>query len=72
VYQYVLEEEYLKNFLKSENSKIKRNILVTLDVTETIIASPITAGLAVGIGVPILLVYVYGVRIRFLLSCFFD
>jgi hypothetical protein len=59
-----------KKFNKPENSKTKRNILVTLGVTGSIVASPIIATLAVGIGVPILLAYVYGVRIFF--SFFFD
>ena len=51
-----------KKFNKAQNSKTKRNILVTLGVTGSIVASPIIATLAVGIGVPILLAYVYGVR----------
>ncbi|CAF1165197.1 unnamed protein product [Rotaria sordida] len=50
-----------KKFNNNRNSKTKRNILVTLGVTGSIIASPIIATLAVGIGVPILLAYVYGV-----------
>ncbi len=52
-----------KKFNKKENSKTKRNILMTLGVTGSIVASPLIATLAVGIGVPILLAYVYGVRI---------
>jgi len=58
-----------KKFNKTENSKTKRNVLVTLGVTGSVVASPIIATLAVGIGVPILLAYVYGVRI--LLFVFF-
>ncbi|CAF1288908.1 unnamed protein product [Adineta ricciae] len=50
-----------KKYNKSENSKMKRNLLVTLGVLGSVIASPIIAALAVGIGVPILLAYVYGV-----------
>jgi hypothetical protein len=52
-----------KKYNKNENSKTKRNVLVTLSVVGSIITSPIIATLAVGIGVPILLAYVYGVRI---------
>ncbi|XP_076437994.1 LOW QUALITY PROTEIN: uncharacterized protein LOC143277138 [Babylonia areolata] len=43
------------------SSKHRRNLAVTGGVAASIIASPIVAGLAVGIGVPILLAYVYGV-----------
>ncbi|UJR30837.1 hypothetical protein I4U23_018353 [Adineta vaga] len=50
-----------KKYNKRENSKTKRNLLVTLGVLGSIIASPIIAALAIGIGVPILLAYVYGV-----------
>jgi len=50
-----------KKFNKPNSSKIKRNLLVTLGVMGSVIASPIIATLAVGIGVPILLAYVYGV-----------
>ncbi|KAK0053849.1 E3 ubiquitin-protein ligase RNF19A [Biomphalaria pfeifferi] len=42
-------------------SKHKRNLAITGGVAASILASPIIAGLAVGIGVPILLAYVYGV-----------
>ncbi|CAF4222010.1 unnamed protein product, partial [Rotaria sordida] len=48
-------------FNKSHYSKTKRNVLVTLGVVGSVLASPIIATLAVGIGVPILLAYVYGV-----------
>lgn len=41
--------------------KHRRNLAVTGGVLVSILASPIVAGLAVGIGVPILLAYVYGV-----------
>jgi len=50
-----------KKFNKNTNSKAKRNILVTLGAIGSVIASPIIATLAVAIGVPILLAYVYGV-----------
>ncbi|CAF1591517.1 unnamed protein product, partial [Didymodactylos carnosus] len=50
-----------KKFNKSGNNKLKRNLLVTLGILGSIVAAPIIAGLAVGIGVPILLAYVYGV-----------
>ncbi|CAF1238961.1 unnamed protein product [Rotaria sordida] len=50
-----------KKFNKSHYSKTKRNVLVTLGVVGSVLASPIIATLAVGIGVPILLAYVYGV-----------
>lgn len=39
----------------------KRNIAVTGGVVAAIIISPVLAGLAVGLGVPFLLAYVYGV-----------
>ncbi|XP_014220771.1 E3 ubiquitin-protein ligase RNF19A-like [Trichogramma pretiosum] len=42
-------------------NKHKRNAFVAGGVTASILVSPILAGLAVGIGVPILLFYVYGV-----------
>ncbi|KAH9512617.1 E3 ubiquitin-protein ligase rnf19a [Bulinus truncatus] len=42
-------------------SKHRRNLAITGGVTASILAAPIIAGLAVGIGVPILLAYVYGV-----------
>jgi E3 ubiquitin-protein ligase RNF19A len=56
-----------KKFNKSQYSKTKRNTLVALGVVGSVVASPIIATLAVGIGVPILLAYVYGVsnRVRF-------
>lgn len=41
--------------------KHKRNIIIISTVTGTIILAPLVAALAVGIGVPILLAYVYGV-----------
>jgi len=41
--------------------KHKRNIAITGGVTASIFVSPLIAGLAVSIGVPILLAYVYGV-----------
>ncbi|XP_013777466.1 E3 ubiquitin-protein ligase RNF19B-like isoform X1 [Limulus polyphemus] len=43
------------------NGKHKRNLAVTTGVMASIIVSPVLAGIAVGIGVPILLAYVYGV-----------
>ncbi|XP_014203877.1 E3 ubiquitin-protein ligase RNF19A [Copidosoma floridanum] len=42
-------------------NKHKRNAFVAGGVTASILISPVLAGLAVGIGVPILLFYVYGV-----------
>ncbi|XP_071113813.1 E3 ubiquitin-protein ligase RNF19B-like isoform X1 [Haliotis cracherodii] len=42
-------------------SKHRRNLAITGGVAASILVSPIIAGLAVGIGVPILLAYVYGV-----------
>ncbi|CAF0933786.1 unnamed protein product [Adineta steineri] len=50
-----------KKFNKTKYSRTKRNTLVTLGVIGSVIASPVIAALAVGIGVPILLAYVYGV-----------
>lgn len=55
-----------KKFNKPQYSKAKRNLLVTLGVLGSVVASPIIATLAVGIGVPILLAYVYGVSDRHL------
>ena len=43
------------------SGKHKRNILITSGVTASVIVSPFVASLAVSIGVPILLAYVYGV-----------
>lgn len=54
-----------KKFNRTNNSKVKRNLLMTLGVVGSVVASPIIATLAVGIGVPILLAYVYGVSLRF-------
>ncbi|XP_022692095.1 E3 ubiquitin-protein ligase RNF19A-like [Varroa jacobsoni] len=42
-------------------SALKRNAAVTLGVILSMVFSPIVAAIAVGIGVPILLAYVYGV-----------
>lgn len=42
-------------------NKHKRNALIAGGVAASVLVSPILAGLAVGIGVPILLFYVYGV-----------
>lgn len=43
------------------SSKHRRNLAITGAVATSILVSPVVAGLAVGIGVPILLAYVYGV-----------
>lgn len=48
-------------FERHQISKHKRNVLVTTGVLSSILVSPILAAVAVGIGVPILLAYVYGV-----------
>ncbi|CAF3492011.1 unnamed protein product [Rotaria socialis] len=50
-----------KKFNKPQYSRAKRNLLVALGIIGSVIASPIIAALAIGIGVPILLAYVYGV-----------
>lgn len=42
-------------------NKHKRNLAIASGVTASVLISPVLAGLAVGIGVPILLFYVYGV-----------
>lgn len=42
-------------------NKHKRNLAIAGGVTASVLVSPVVAGLAVGIGVPILLFYVYGV-----------
>ncbi|XP_066992791.2 E3 ubiquitin-protein ligase RNF19B [Anabrus simplex] len=42
-------------------NKHKRNMVIAGGVTASVLVSPVLAGLAVGIGVPILLFYVYGV-----------
>ncbi|CAF5095500.1 unnamed protein product, partial [Rotaria socialis] len=49
-----------KKFNKPQYSRAKRNLLVALGIIGSVIASPIIAALAIGIGVPILLAYVYG------------
>lgn len=43
------------------SSKHRRNLAITGGVATSILVAPVVAGLAVGIGVPILLAYVYGV-----------
>ena len=43
------------------SGKHKRNLAITSGVTASVFVSPLIAGLAVSIGVPILLAYVYGV-----------
>jgi E3 ubiquitin-protein ligase RNF19A len=48
-------------FERHQMSRHKRNVLVTTGVLTSIFVSPILAAVAVGIGVPILLAYVYGV-----------
>lgn len=42
-------------------SKYKKNLMITTGVVTSVIISPILSAVAVGIGVPILLAYVYGV-----------
>jgi len=42
-------------------SKHKRNLAITGGVTLSVIVSPVVAAVTVGIGVPIMLAYVYGV-----------
>nr|XP_033812461.1 E3 ubiquitin-protein ligase RNF19B isoform X1 [Geotrypetes seraphini] len=44
-----------------KTSKQKRNLAITGGVTLSVIASPVIAAVSVGIGVPIMLAYVYGV-----------
>ena len=51
-----------KKFNKPGHNKAKRNLLMALGVIGSVFVSPIIATLAIGIGVPILLAYVYGVR----------
>ncbi|KAH9402568.1 E3 ubiquitin-protein ligase rnf19b [Tyrophagus putrescentiae] len=48
-------------FERNHLSRHKSNLLVTTGVLTSIFVSPILAAVAVGIGVPILLAYVYGV-----------
>ena len=48
-------------FERSLMSRAKSNLLVTAGVVTSVFVSPILAAVAVGIGVPILLAYVYGV-----------
>ncbi|XP_012284062.1 E3 ubiquitin-protein ligase RNF19A [Orussus abietinus] len=51
-----------KLYTKYEKAnKHKRNAFIAGGVTASVLVSPVLAGLAVGIGVPILLFYVYGV-----------
>nr|CAH0113549.1 unnamed protein product [Daphnia galeata] len=42
-------------------SKHKRNIIITSGVAASVLVAPAIAGVAVGMGVPILLAYIYGV-----------
>ncbi|XP_012946261.1 E3 ubiquitin-protein ligase RNF19A [Aplysia californica] len=49
------------HFRYDKASRHKRNLAITGGVAASILAAPVVAGLAVGIGVPILLAYVYGV-----------
>ncbi|XP_069751630.1 E3 ubiquitin-protein ligase RNF19B-like isoform X1 [Narcine bancroftii] len=44
-----------------KTSKHKRNLAITGAVTLSVIASPVIAAVSVGIGIPIMLAYVYGV-----------
>ncbi|XP_005995637.1 E3 ubiquitin-protein ligase RNF19B [Latimeria chalumnae] len=44
-----------------KTSKHRRNLAITGGVTLSVIASPVIAAVSVGIGVPIMLAYVYGV-----------
>ena len=44
-----------------DSSRHKRNVAVTGGVLAAVVISPVLAGLAVGLGVPVLLAYVYGV-----------
>jgi E3 ubiquitin-protein ligase RNF19A len=45
----------------SNSSKIRRRLLTAAGVSGSLIVSPVLAVLAVGVGVPIMLAYVYGV-----------
>ncbi|XP_055373252.1 E3 ubiquitin-protein ligase RNF19A-like [Condylostylus longicornis] len=49
---------YLKCF---KETRLKRNLAVATSVLASFVISPVLAGLAVAVGVPILLFYVYGV-----------
>ncbi|XP_035210248.1 E3 ubiquitin-protein ligase RNF19A-like isoform X1 [Stegodyphus dumicola] len=48
-------------YSRPATSRHSRNLIVTSGVVASVLVSPILAGIAVGIGVPILLAYVYGV-----------
>ncbi|GFY50786.1 e3 ubiquitin-protein ligase RNF19A [Trichonephila inaurata madagascariensis] len=48
-------------YTRPATSRHSRNLIVTAGVVGSVVVSPILAGIAVGIGVPILLAYVYGV-----------
>jgi hypothetical protein len=50
-----------RRYNTNSHTRVKRNLLVALGVSGSIVVSPIIAALTVGIGVPILLAYVYGV-----------
>ncbi|GIY12976.1 e3 ubiquitin-protein ligase RNF19A [Caerostris extrusa] len=54
-----LHAKYSRPF--QNHNKHSRNLIVTAGVVGSVVVSPILAGIAVGIGVPILLAYVYGV-----------
>ena len=58
-----LARKIFKKFNKSPHSKWKRNLLAVLASVGGVIVSPVIAALAISIGVPILLAYVYGVSI---------
>lgn len=45
----------------TSSSKARRRLLTAAGVTGSLIVSPVLAVLAVGVGVPIMLAYVYGV-----------
>ena len=47
--------------LLQSSGRHQRNLAITSGVTASILVTPVLAGLAVSIGVPILLAYVYGV-----------
>ncbi|XP_076803699.1 E3 ubiquitin-protein ligase RNF19A-like isoform X1 [Clavelina lepadiformis] len=51
----------IAQFENRDVSKFKRNLIVATCVTGSVIFAPALAALAVGVGVPVMLLYVYGV-----------
>ena len=57
----LVSRQLLLLLLFKTSGRHQRNLAITSGVTASILVTPVLAGLAVSIGVPILLAYVYGV-----------